>query len=191
MNDVGMTPAYGGYRFPAKLFHWTIAVLVLGMIPVGISLDYLPKGPIQDWFYALHKSTGFIVLVLMVGRLAYRLTHRPPPSEPTLERWQIGASHAVHWSLYAILLIMPFFGWAGSNAFGAPVHVFGLFTLPDLVAKDEDFAKTLLGIHAFLGLTAAALVSIHIGAALHHRFVKKDAVLARMTTAPAIEDRSA
>lgn len=177
-------PAAGGYRFPAKLFHWTVAILVLGMIPVGISLESLPKGPIQDTFYALHKSTGFVVLLLMIGRLIYRLTHRPPPPEPSLARWQVGASHAVHWTLYAILLVMPFFGWAGSNAFGAPVEVFGLFTLPDLVAKDEDFSKTLLGIHAALGLTAAALIVGHIFMALYHRFGLKDAVLARMTSAP-------
>lgn len=180
-------PAAGGYRFPAKLFHWTIAILVLGMIPVGISLESLPKGQVQDTFYALHKSTGFVVLVLMIGRLAYRLTHRPPPPEPSLARWQIGASHAVHWTLYAILLVMPFFGWAGSNAFGAPVQVFGLFTLPDLVSKDEPLSKTLLSIHATLGLTAAALIVGHIAMALVHRYVKKDAVLARMTSAPSAD----
>jgi cytochrome b561 len=151
------------------------------MIPVGLVLNSLPQGRIQDAFYAAHKSTGFVILLLMIGRLAYRLVNPPPPAEPTLARWQIGASHAVHWSLYAILLVMPILGWAGSNAFGAPVSVYGLFTLPDLVSKDEPLSKTLLGIHATLGIIAAVLVLIHIGAALHHRFVKKDAVLARMT----------
>ncbi|RXF72840.1 cytochrome b [Hansschlegelia zhihuaiae] len=176
-----MTPAAGGYRLPAKIFHWTVAVLVLGMIPVGLSLESLPKGPIQDAFYAAHKSTGFVVLILMIGRLAFRLANPPPPPEPTLPRWQVAVAHANHWALYAILLVMPFFGWAGSNAFGAPVSVYGLFTLPDLVSKDESLSKTLLAIHATLGLTAAALILLHIGAALQHRFVKKDAVLARMT----------
>lgn len=188
--DATPAPAAAGYRFPAKLFHWTVAILVLGMIPVGISLNSLPQGPVQDAFYAAHKSTGFVVLVLMLGRLAYRLTHRPPPPEPSLARWQVGASHAVHWTLYLILLVMPFLGWAGSNAFGAPVSVYGLFTLPDLVAKDEPLSKTLLGIHATLGLIAAALIVGHIVMALYHRYGLKDAVLARMTTAPSTEGRA-
>lgn len=179
------TPATGGYTLPAKIFHWTVAILVLGMIPVGIALESLPKGNVQDTFYALHKSTGFVVLLLMIGRIVWRLTNPPPPSEPTIARWQVGASHAVHWSLYAILLAMPILGWAGSNAFGAPVSIYGLFTLPDLVSKDEALSKTLLGIHGTLGLLAAALIIIHIAAALYHRFVRKDGVLARMTSAPA------
>jgi cytochrome b561 len=181
-------PANGGYRTPAKVLHWIIAVLVLGMIPVGISLESLPKGPIQDGFYAAHKSTGFLVLVLMLARLAFRLASPPPPSEPTLASWQVGVSHAVHWTLYALLLAMPVIGWAGSNAFGAPVTVYGLFTLPDIASKNEDFSKTLLGIHGTMGLIAGALILIHIAAALYHRFVLKDAVLARMTTAPAVLD---
>lgn len=185
MSDVASTgsaiPAAGGYRTPAKILHWTVAILVLGMIPVGLILNALPQGPTQDAFYAAHKSTGFLVLVLMIARLAYRITHRPPPPEPTMARWQIGASHAVHWSLYVILLVMPIIGWAGSNAFGAPVTVYGLFTLPDLLTKDEPLSKTLFSIHATLGITAAVLIVIHIAAALRHRFVERDAVLARMT----------
>lgn len=174
-------PASGGYRTPAKILHWTVAVLVLGMIPVGIMLESLPKGPVQDTFYAAHKSTGFVILLLMIARLAFRLGNRPPPPEPDMERWRVGASHAVHWSLYAILLVMPILGWAGSNAFGAPVSIYGLFTLPDIVSKDEPLSKTLLGLHGTLGLIAGALILVHIAAALHHRFVKHDAVLARMT----------
>lgn len=185
MSDATTTPAAGGYTLPAKVFHWAVAILVLGMIPVGIALDSLPKGNVQDTFYALHKSTGFVVLLLMTGRIVWRFISPPPRSEPTLARWQVGASHAVHWTLYAILLAMPILGWAGSNAFGAPVTVYGLFTLPELVSKDEALSKTLLGIHGTLGLIAAALIVIHIAAALHHRFVRKDAVLARMTSAPA------
>lgn len=178
-------PAAGGYRAPAKILHWAVALLVLGMIPVGIVLEDLPKGPIQDGFYAAHKSTGFVVLVLMLARIAFRIASPPPPSEPTLARWQTGLSHAVHWTLYAILLVMPILGWAGSNAFGAPVTVYGLFTLPEIVSKDEPLSKTLLAIHGTLGLIAGALILLHIAAALYHRFVLKDAVLARMTSAPA------
>ncbi|PZQ16121.1 MAG: cytochrome B [Ancylobacter novellus] len=184
MSDLP-APAAGGYRAPAKILHWAVAVLVLGMIPVGLVLESLPKGPIQDFFYAAHKSTGFLILVLMLARLAFRLVSPPPPPEPGLARWQVGLSHAVHWTLYAILIVMPIVGWAGSNAFGAPVSVYGLFTLPDIVAKDEEFSKTLFAIHETLGLIAAALIALHVAAALYHRFALKDAVLARMTTAPA------
>ncbi|HEY0293052.1 MAG TPA: cytochrome b [Hansschlegelia sp.] len=180
MNGIRTTPAAGGYTLTAKIVHWLVAVAVIGLILVGLSLDSIPKGPSQDLAYFLHKSTGVVVLALMTARIAWRLTNPPPPSEPDLARWQVRLSHAVHWTLYAILLVMPVLGWAGSNAFGAPVSVFGLFTMPTLLAEDKELAKQILGWHARLGITAGLLIVLHIAAALYHRFVRHDAVLARM-----------
>jgi len=175
------TPARGGYSRTAKVLHWVIAALVLGLIPVGLSLDLLPQGPIQDFAYLMHKSTGFVVLLLMILRLGWRLACPPPPPEPDMPRWQQAIASANHYAFYAILLTMPWLGWAGSNAFGAPVSVYGLFTLPNLVGEDKELAKTILGWHAALGITVAGLILLHIGAVLFHRFVRRDAVLARMT----------
>ena len=39
-------------------------------------------------------------------------------------------AEAVHWSLYAIILIQPLLGWVASSAYRADVPIFGLFNLP-------------------------------------------------------------
>ncbi|MEP0455200.1 MAG: cytochrome b/b6 domain-containing protein, partial [Roseibium sp.] len=64
--------------------------------------------------------------------------------------------------------------------YGAAIEVFGLFTLPALVAKDRALADQLFPIHEVLGLAFAVVVTVHIGAALFHGMIKRDGVLQRM-----------
>lgn len=179
MNDY--VPSTSGYARPIKWLHWIIAVIVIGLVPVGISLGSLPRGVIQNTAYDLHRSFGAVVLALVAIRLATRLVCGVPPPELTLPRWQVRASTAVHWLLYALLFIVPLLGWAGTSAFGARITVFWLFTLPPLLEKDRDLSSILLGVHQIAALTLAAVFLLHIAAALHHRFVRHDGVMGRMT----------
>ncbi|MDR4305462.1 cytochrome b [Chelatococcus sambhunathii] len=177
----GPLPASGGYSATAKAFHWTVAVLVIVLIAVGVGREFMPKGPEKDLVTMLHKATGIVVLGLMLARLAYRIGHRPPPPEPGQPVWKIGLSHAVHWALYLIVIVMPILGWLGSNALGRPVSMYGLFDLPTLIGENKDLGETIYDIHGLLGFTALGLIVVHAGAALHHHFVLRDAVLKRMT----------
>lgn len=180
MSEATTQPA-GEYTRTAKILHWTVAVCVIGLIVVGLLLDSIPEGPAGDFAYMMHKSTGFLVLVLMVVRLVWRVVSPPPPPEPGIEPWRQAVASATHYAFYALLIAMPIIGWAGSNAYGAPVTVYGLFTLPTILSENKDLSKEIFWWHETLGLTVGALLILHAGAALHHRFVRKDAVLARMT----------
>ncbi|TXL70079.1 cytochrome b [Vineibacter terrae] len=168
------------YTGPARLLHWTMAVLVLMTIPVGFILLDLPQGRLQDTLFDLHRSIGVLLFVLVVIRLGWRLAHPPPPLPDDLPAWQRAASGTVHRLFYAILLIQPIVGWWGTSAFGAPINVFWLFELPPLVSKDEAAAKQILGWHGIIGITLSVAIAIHVGAALFHHFVRRDAVLRRM-----------
>ena len=170
----------GRYRAPARLMHWLVAVIVLCMIPVGITMGRIDSGPLQDWLFFLHEASGFVVLVLVLIRLGYRLTHTPPPLPVSVPRWQQLAAGNVHTALYVLLIAQPIVGWLGANAFGAQVSIFGLFNLPTLLDKNEPLAERILTVHDYVGYTIAGLLVIHIGAALMHGFIRKDGVLQRM-----------
>ena len=185
MIDATTRPAAGGYTPTAKALHWIVAVLVIGLIAVGIGREFMPKGPTRDLVTGLHKATGIVVMVLMFVRIRHRIANPPPPPEPGLPSWQVGLSHQTHWLLYLILLVMPMIGWLGSNALGRPVSMYGLFDLPTLTAEDKPFGEALYTAHGVLGYSLLALVVIHVGAALHHHFGRKDATLMRMTSEPA------
>lgn len=168
------------YRPIARALHWTTAVLVIAMLPLGAVLLDLPPGRIQDTAFDLHRSTGVLLFVLTALRLAYRLRHPPPPLPADLAPSQRCAAHAVHVALYALLFALPLVGWWGTSAFGAPIVVYGLFELPPLVAKDEALARQVLGLHGWLGLALVIAVLAHAGAALHHHFIRRDGILRRM-----------
>lgn len=168
---------YSGF---AKLLHWTIAACVLFMIPAGIIMNRVPSGLLQNSLYTLHRSFGVLVLALMLIRLSYRLVNGVPAPEPTLTSFQRIVSHAVHLGLYGLLIAQPIIGWFATSAYGAQISVFGLFTLPALVAKDESLSKPLFQVHELIGFIIAGLLVMHIGAALYHYFIRRDGVLQRM-----------
>lgn len=168
------------YTTVARLLHWIMAVLILFTVPVGFVLLALPQGWVQNTLFDLHRSIGVLLFVLVVMRIAWRLTHPPPPLPDDLPAWQHLASGTVHRLLYVVLLIQPIIGWWGTSAFGAPINVFWLFELPPLVSKDELAAKQILAWHGIVGIALSVTVAIHISAALFHHFVRRDEVLRRM-----------
>ena len=167
------------YDTVARILHWVMAAAILALWVVGHMIDALPKGPVRSEVIGLHKAIGVVMLVMAVGRLAWRLT-RPQPalpeSMPALERL---LAHAGHVALYGLMLIMPLDGILMSQSAGREVSVFGL-VLPSLVAKSDALRDIFKGGHEVLGWVLAVVLIGHVAAALRHRFILKDDIMARM-----------
>lgn len=172
-----VTEQYSGF---SKLLHWLVAISVIVMIPIGIAMVRVGPGDLQNVFYTVHRSLGVLVLGLMIIRLLNRLIAGAPPPEPTLTAMQRAVSHVVHMSLYALLIAQALIGWVATSAFGAAISFFGLFRVPDLVSKDQALSGPLFTAHIWIGFLIAALVLMHIAAALYHGFIRRDGVLQRM-----------
>ncbi len=170
----------GRYTLIARVLHWTMALLVIAMIPAGFVLMSLPAGTVQDAAFNLHRSAGVLLLALVLVRIGWRLGHPPPPLPAALPAAQRAIAGVAHLGLYALLLAMPLIGWWATSAYGAPIVVFGLFELPPLVAQDRALSERLFALHGFAGIALALLIAAHAGAALHHHFVRRDGVLRRM-----------
>jgi cytochrome b561 len=170
------TPAYTPV---ARALHWLTAVLVLGLIPVGIIMHNMEASPLQDRLYNLHRSTGTLLLPLAIIRLLYRWTHPPLPL-PDMPALQRVAAESTHWGLYLLLIVQPIVGWAATSAYRAPIIIYGLFELPPILPVNQPLAERLFGVHRWLGILMALMICAHIGAALFHHFVNRDRVLMRM-----------
>lgn len=172
--------AYSGLQ---KLIHWVTAILVLTLIPVGFFMVNRGKATnfdaVTGQLYTAHKTFGFIVLLLVVLRIVVRLMRGTPAPDSSLTRFQVIASEAVHGLIYLALIAVPLLGWLGVSAYGARGMLGGL-NLPEILAKNEALAKTLLSLHGLAAILLIALLFSHIGAALMHRFVLKDGVMRRM-----------
>ena len=173
-------PAEAGYTVTARVLHWVIAVLVLLMIPVGIIIANEWGGPAQTFLYNLHKSTGALLILLIIIRIIYRLTHPAPPLPEDIPAIQRFAAEATHWALYGLVLVQPFIGYVMTSAYPAPVPFFGLFNLPAIWPEDRALSERLSVVHLYVGLAIAVIAAMHIGAALYHHFVRKDHILMRM-----------
>lgn len=188
-----------GYDIPvyspaARRFHWWVALLILIQFPIGFYMKFRAyemegvndKGEtvkgiwdgVTDLLYNSHKSIGLLILVLVVLRLSYRIVHGAPPSDRSVPSALIGASHAVHWGLYLALLIVPVIGYLGIS-YGRYLDVFG-FPLPPVTGEDKKFSETVFEWHEVAATVLLALVAVHFGAAIYHRFIRKDRVVERM-----------
>ena len=175
---IGREPAV--YSLTARVLHWLIALVIFTVLPIGLVLEYLPDGPVQDFLYNLHRSLGATLIPLVVLRVIWRLTHTPPPLPPDVPALQRYAASTVHFLIYLILIAQPIIGWIASSAYPATIPVFGLFELPPLWSEDRALSDALFKVHWSLGVLLAALLCAHIGGALYHQFIRRDNVLARM-----------
>ena len=173
-------PKVARYTLPAQALHWLIALMIFGLFPLGLYMHGLPLSVLKIELYSWHKWFGITVLLLVVLRIGWRLTHRPPLLPELVPRWQQAAAALMHELLYVLMLFIPLSGWALSSAAGVPVVWWGVLPLPSLLPANKDAAHLLLLVHATLNYTLAALVALHVAAALKHQFIDRDGVLSRM-----------
>jgi cytochrome b561 len=168
------------YTITAIVLHWIVALILMVQIPLGWWMQTIakdPVGPRVDAFN-LHKSIGLTVLLLMVVRLAWRSTHRPPPLPP-MPWWQAMAARGNHWLLYLLLFLQPLTGYLGSAFSGYPVRYFGL-VIPSWAAKNVALKDFLSVAHLATSWVLVAAIALHVAAALKHHYADHDRLLWRM-----------
>jgi cytochrome b561 len=159
--------------------HWLLALMIVVAFSVGLTMSDLPLSPTRLKLFSWHKWAGMTILLLSGLRLAWRLTHRPPPHTP-MPAWQRWAAEGAHVALYGLFFAVPVVGWAYSSAAGFPIVLFGLIPFPDIAPVDRALADTLKEVHESLAWGLAAVAAVHVVAALKHQFIDRDGLLSRM-----------
>ena len=168
------------YSAVAQAFHWTIAALIVVQFVLANLQEDLPLGAHKLALLARHKSFGMTVLMLAVLRLLWRLKNPPPALPAEMRPIERQLARATHFAFYVLLFAMPLTGWLMSSAKNYSVSWFGLFTWPNLIAKNEAAFEALRTTHDLLSGALFAIAVLHILAALKHHFWNKDNVLLRM-----------
>jgi cytochrome b561 len=182
------------YTPAARALHWLIALLIVIQFPLGFYMTYrgyeMPavndKGEavkgifdaLTGYLYSSNKTIGLTILFLVLARLLYRLTRGAPRPDPSVPKPLTGISHLVHWSLYALLIAVPILGYTAIS-YGRYLDVFGI-SLPSITEKNEDLSKKVFEWHETLAILLLIFVTLHLAAAIYHRFVRKDRVVERM-----------
>ena len=165
---------------PASIFfHWLVALLVVAAFIVIELKGQFPKGSEpRELCKSIHGVIGQLVFIAMVLRLMIRFIYGVPQStnpKPLL----VFLAIAMHWLLYALLLISPLFGILYFQYGGKEIHFFGL-VWPQLVTPDPAMKKVVEQIHEFLGNSLYFLIGTHALAGLWQHYFLKNDTLRRM-----------
>ncbi len=178
------------YHPVAVWLHWIIALLILANLALGIGAPHAADA-LQRPLIDLHKSIGISLLFLVLARIIWRLTNRPPALPEHYARWERFAAHGAHGLLYVMILAVPITGWLHDSAWSAgPSHPMSLFWLipwfrlgfiANLDPATKHHLHLLLGsIHYNLAFALLALVALHVVAALKHQVIDRHPELQRM-----------
>jgi len=168
-----------------KWLHWLVAIGVFYLIYLGLEQSNMERGDAKSAVRALHGSVAAVVFALMTVRLIWRFMNATPAHPEGMPGWQRATATLVHWGLYISVFVQLAAGMMTVATGGRPIPFFGLFSVPLPVTKDSDAHHFWEGVHEFTWKIVAALLILHVLAALYNHFVRKNDVVSRMTTGTA------
>ena len=189
------------YTTVAKLLHWLIAIAIFGMFALGWYMSELPKeAPKQmafdlfDWgivtwqvaeeisvrtfYFNLHKSLGVTIFALILFRMFWRFTHKPPAILNTYKAWERKLANGAHHLLYLLMVALPLSGIVMAVASKYGIKWFGLEFIGGL--DNKPLREAFKEVHEIVGVVMLLVIILHIAGALKHKFIDKDDTLNRM-----------
>lgn len=161
-----------GFGLISRMIHWAMALLVLGLLMLGLFIANMQPALASLWLYGAHKSAGIIALSLVLARILWhRISPVPAPLGATwrLAKW-------AHRALYACLIMMPLSGWVASSATGLDVIIFDQITLPAIAPISEAWETAGFALHRATAYLLMGVLALHVAGAL----MRRDGTLARM-----------
>ena len=95
-----------------RSFHWLIALIFIGHSGLGFIMVRLTSQRTAFELIQLHKSFGFLLLGLVILRIAWRLGSAAPPVRRSVGILERRAAPLAHLAGYAFQLALPLSGWA-------------------------------------------------------------------------------
>lgn len=189
------------YTNVAIALHWLIGIAILFMFILGWFMTELPKESakttsfdifnlgLMTWevakeesprafYFNLHKSIGLTILMLIVLRIYWRFTHRPPAFLNSMKLWEKRLAKATHHSLYLLMFLIPLSGIIMSAGSKYGIKWFGIKVIPGF--DDKAIRELFFEFHEIFGLLLLLLLILHILGAIKHSIIDKDGTLRRM-----------
>ena len=162
-----------GYGAVARALHWLMAALMI--------LQWF-SGEESKTFggMSFHFSLGLTLMLLVLIRLGWRVTHPVPALPSSAPAWERTVARLMHLSWYLLMLALPLSGILYRQFRGKTTSWFGLADLPAWLSPDKYWAHQSEDIHKILGTVFLVLLTLHVVAALKHHFIDRDGVLRGM-----------
>jgi cytochrome b561 len=144
--------------------HWWMAAGYLLLFVGGTWMAQMPRMPIRNSLYDVHKSIGVLTMALLTWRIITLLQvvwkkymrRAPRLSAPWIRNF------ALHTLLYLFMWAVPVAGLLLSNSYRANnVKFFGI-AVPDLFPENEAMVEVGRSLHFWLAYTFLAFIALHI-----------------------------
>ena len=179
METAGMN-APARYPRRAVVLHWIVALLIIALMASGWYMVGTPKNtPERAFFFNLHKSLGIVAAIFVVAMIVWRIRHEAPALPITMPRWERMAAALNHGLFYVFMVLVTVAGYLTSSFSKYGPKLFGIL-LPHWGWEDAALRGNFAAVHRVAALVFAALIAIHIAAALKHLLLDKDGVFQRM-----------
>ncbi len=163
----------------AMFFHWAVFLLITYNILQHPELEDFPPALAADTM-TVHMGVGLSILILMIARLYWRMTHPAPDLPDDMPRWQQRTAHFVQWGLYLAIFAMVFLGIAAAAFAPYEASAFGIVPLSWMAPANEHIHEIIVELHEAVNKIILLLFLIHVLAAGYHAIAKKDGVLRSM-----------
>ena len=190
------------YTKTAVILHWLIALSIFAMFGLGWFMADLPKEVpkqtafdifdlgVYTWnageaisprsfYFNLHKSFGVTIIALILVRILWRVSHKPPTLLISYKAWERKLATGAHHLLYMFMVALPVSGLTMAIYSKYGVKWFGMSFISgvDNNPMREIFKET----HEIIGIIMLAILAVHVLGALKHKFVDKDDTMKRMS----------
>lgn len=179
----------GRYTPVGIAFHWVMAALILFQLGWGFWADLLMPGGDKLRAYEIHAAVGLAILILAMGRFAWRGIIGPGPvNDADVGGWKSRFAHLTAIIFYVLFFTLPLSGWAMWSAIAppGPLYVGGLVPWPQMPFAGLEMTTRMAlldlaeDIHFYSIIVLLALLPAHVGAALAHHFWWRHDVLSAM-----------
>ena len=140
---------FSQYNNISIFLHWLIAVGIVFMFILGWFMDTVPKDAAKSstfdlfnmglyvwelskevsprsFYFNLHKSVGISLFALIILRILWRLTHKPPALLDSMKTWEKKLATGAHHGLYFLMVATPLAGIIMSISSKYGIHWFGI-----------------------------------------------------------------
>ena len=161
------------YGRVSRLLHWTIAILFISLIPMGIFSSMIPEETsYRNAYYVVHKTIGVTVFLLVIVRLIWNKISKRPALDNTLTPTEKKLAHRAHNILYFMLLVIPITGFMMTSYHGYGTFFF-FWELPPLWEQSNVY-QIWGGFHKYLlPYIVYIILGAHVLGALKHQFIDK------------------
>jgi cytochrome b561 len=173
-----MPPARVQFPVFSRVLHWTMAVMVLTMLGIGVAMVV----SLADYhaLVSIHRPLGIAILILVVVRFVNRQLNPPPPFPATMSPLERRMATASELAMYGLMLVLPLIGWGMLSAARYPVVVYGSLHLPYILPHNAVLYAVLRRVHTILAYLFFFTFLGHVSAILFHTLIVRDGLLKRM-----------